>query len=163
MRLIFLTVMAFAAGTAAAAQEPPRSTAAQAGDTAARVATQPLQDLNLVRGEIPQELKAILDKPYDVSMLKTCADKREAVARLTKVLGPDIDSPQATARGQDPAEFALGAAESAASSLIPGRGLIRRVSGAEAADRQARAAVLSGQLRRAYIRGLARGTNCRIG
>jgi hypothetical protein len=160
----FLTMaFAIAAGFPVQAQEPPRSTAAQAGDTAARVATQPLQDLNLVRGEIPPELQAIVDRPYDVSMLKTCADKRQAVANLTKVLGPDIDSPEATARGQNPAEFALGAAESAATSLIPGRNLIRRVSGADAADRRVRAAVLSGQLRRAYIRGVARGTNCRIG
>lgn len=163
MKPLPLIVMLLLALDPALAQEPPRSTAAQAGDTAARVATQPLEDLNLVRGEIPPELQAIVDRPYDVSMLKTCADKRQAVANLTKVLGPDIDSSAATARGQSPAEFALGAAESAATSLIPGRNLIRRVSGAEAADRRVRAAVLSGQLRRAYIRGLARGTNCRIG
>lgn len=163
MKPMPLLVIALLALDPALAQEAPRSTAAQAGDTAARVATQPLQDLNLVRGEIPPELQAIIEKPYDVSTLRTCADKREAVANLTKVLGPDIDSPEATARDQNPAEFALGAAESAATSLIPGRSLIRRVSGAEAADRRVRAAVLSGQLRRAYIRGLARGTNCRIG
>lgn len=162
MKMILALTMSVFAATAIA-QEAPPSTAAAVGSAAGRVASQPLQDLNVVRGEIPPVLVAIMAKPYDVSALQTCAQKRTAVAELTKVLGPDIDSPQATAGGNNPAEFALGAAESAASSLIPGRSLIRRVSGAEAADQRARAAVLAGQLRRAYIRGLARGTNCQIG
>lgn len=161
MKSIFV-LAALVSATTSVAQETPRSTAEQVGDTASRVATQPLQDLNVSGNNIPPELQAIIDRPYDISMLKTCADKRKAVAELTKVLGPDIDSPQATARGQSPSEFALGAAESAATSLIPGRSLIRKVSGADAAERRLRAAILAGQLRRAYIRGNARGTNCQI-
>jgi hypothetical protein len=158
-----LVLVTLASATVLSAQQPSRSTAEQVGDTAGRVVTQPLQDLNVSGNNIPPELQAIIDRPYDISMLRTCADKRKAVAELTKVLGPDIDSPQATARGQSPSEFALGAAESAATSLIPGRSLIRKVSGADAAERRLRAAILAGQLRRAYIRGNARGTNCQIG
>jgi hypothetical protein len=150
------------AGPAMAQEANPKSDLDKVGDSAERMATKPLKDLNLMKDEIPPEIQKILDAPYDISKLKTCAQLKDAVKRLTAVLGPDIDSPQATKKGQDPGEFALGAAESVVGSLIPGMGLIRKISGAEAAERRAKAAVLSGQLRRAYIKGYAKARNCKI-
>jgi hypothetical protein len=145
-----------------APEKPKEGAIDKVGDSAERMATKPLKDLNLMKDEIPPEIQAIMAKPYDIGKLKTCADKKNAVKRLTEVLGPDVDSPQATKNGQNPAEFALGAAESVVGSLIPGMGLIRKISGAEAAEKKAKAAVLAGQLRRAYIKGVAHATGCKV-
>lgn len=145
-----------------APEKPKDDTVDKVGDSAERMATKPLKDLNLMKDEIPPEIQAIMDRPYDIRKLKTCADKKAAVKRLTEVLGPDVDSKQAQKKGENPAEFALGTAESVVGGLIPGMGIIRKISGAEAAEKRAKAAVLAGQLRRAYIKGAASGQGCKI-
>jgi hypothetical protein len=100
-------------------------------------------------------------EPYSLKGLNGCADYAAAIKRLTAVLGPDVDSPEARAASGTSTEFVLGAAESVVSGLIPGMGIIRRVSGAAAAQRRAEAAVLAGQLRRAFLKGRASGRGCR--
>jgi hypothetical protein len=145
-----------------APEKPKESGIDKVGDSAERMATKPLKDLNLMKDEIPPEIQAIMNRPYDISKLKTCADKKNAVRRLTEVLGPDVDSAQAQKKGENPAEFALGAAESVVGGLIPGMGIIRKISGAEAAEKKAKAAVLAGQLRRAYIKGYAKAQGCKV-
>jgi hypothetical protein len=163
MKTWYVLAMGLVLATPAMAQETkPKSDIDKVGDSAERMATKPLKDLNLMKEEIPSEIQKILDKPYDISKLKTCAQLKGAVRNLTEVLGPDIDSAQATKKGQDPGEFMLGAAESVVGSLIPGMGLIRKISGAEAAERRAKAAVLAGSLRRAYIKGYARAKGCKV-
>jgi hypothetical protein len=163
MKTWYILALGLVLATPAMAQETkPKSDLDKVGDSAERMATKPLKDLNLMKEEIPAEIQKILDKPYDISKLKTCAQLKGAVRNLTEVLGPDIDSVQATKKGQDPGEFMLGAAESVVGGLIPGMGLIRKISGAEAAERRAKAAVLAGSLRRAYIKGYAKARNCKV-
>lgn len=163
MKIRHMVALGLALGTSAVAQETnPKSDIDKVGDSAERMATKPLKDLNLLRDEIPPEIQKIIDRPYDISKLKTCAQLKKAVRELTDVLGPDVDSAQATRKGQNPGEFALGAAESVVGGLIPGMGLIRKISGAEAAERRAKAAVLAGQLRRAHIKGYAKARGCKV-
>ncbi|KPF74963.1 hypothetical protein IP88_07545 [alpha proteobacterium AAP81b] len=133
------------------------------GETAKEIAVQPLKDLNIKQDKIPPELLAILDAPYDISGLKTCPALRGEVARLTSVLGPDVDSAEVGRKKgkQSASEFVLDGAKMAAGSLIPFSGLIRKVSGAEAAERRTQAAILAGHIRRAYIKGNLRARNCR--
>jgi hypothetical protein len=132
------------------------------GNSAENIATKPLKDLNLMTDEIPPEVLAIMNDPYSLQGIKGCGQYKAAIERLTDVLGPDVDSAAATKKGQSAGEFALGAAESVAGSLIPGAGLIRKLSGAEAAQKKAQAAVLAGQLRRAYLKGSARAKGCKV-
>lgn len=149
--------------TMAQVQKEPQSDLDKIGDSAERMATKPLKDLNLIKPKTPQEIKAILEEPYNISKLKTCAQKKAAEARLTEVLGPDIDSAEArNKKGKNPGEFALSMGESAVGSLIPGMGLIRKITGAEAEQKRAEAAVLSGMLRRAYIKGAGRARGCKF-
>ena len=165
---IRMAVMALGLCVAAPAlsQSPPpqnQSDMDKLGDSAERMATKPLKDLNIIKPKTPQEIKEILADPYDIGKLKTCAQKKGAVRRLTELLGPDVDSAEArNKKGQNPGEFALSAGESVVGSLIPGMGLIRKITGAEAEQKRAQAAVLSGQLRRAYIKGAARAKGCKI-
>ena len=162
LRLAALLAMGAAAGAMAQEAAPSRSTAGQVRDSAGRIVTQPLRDLNVVRDTIPPELASVMAEPYSLAGVRTCADYKAEIGRLTAVLGPDVNSAQAAAASGTPADYALGAAESVAGSLVPGMGIVRRVSGADAAQRQAQAAVLAGQLRRAFLTGRASGRGCRI-
>lgn len=148
----------------AAAQQPapPRSTASQAADSAGRMAMQPLRDLNLVRDGIPPELEAMMDNPYSLKGLRGCPDYAREIGRITAMIGPDVDSPQARAAPGTSTEFVLGTAESVVGGLIPGMGIVRRVSGADAARQRAQAATLAGSLRRAFLKGRASGRGCRV-
>lgn len=166
-RTIFC-ILALAAATPLAAQTPApatapaRSTAGQAADSATRVAKAPLNDLNLTGNTIPPEILAIMDDPYSLKGLRGCADYAREIAGITRIIGPDVDSAEARAASGTSTEFVLGAAESAVMSLIPGRGIVRRVSGADAAQKRAQAATLAGQLRRAFLKGRASGLNCKL-
>jgi hypothetical protein len=141
---------------------PPASDIDRVGDTLETMGEKPLKDFNLMRDKIPPELLAVMDRPYDLRGIGGCAGYKNAVNRLTAVLGPDVDSPKVTGQKQSASEVVLGGAETVVGGLIPGTGLIRKISGAEAAQKKAQAAVLAGSLRRAYIKGMARAKGCRI-
>lgn len=144
------------------AQAPPP--AAEKGDKLERaaeaVATRPARDLNLVKDKIPPLLLRIMDAPYDIRTLRTCAALRGEVSRLTAVIGPDVDSAEVRRKKgkQSASEFILDGVSSI--SFIPFSGLIRKISGAEAEQRRAQAAVLAGHIRRAYIKGNLRTRGC---
>lgn len=131
------------------------------GNTAQNIVEKPLKDLNVSKEKIPPQLESIMQRPYDLTGLKTCADFASAIKKLDAVLGPDVDAVK-QAKGETASEMVLGAAESAAGGLIPGTGIIRKVSGAEAAEKKAKAAVFAGSLRRAYLKGSANAKGCKV-
>jgi len=131
------------------------------GKSAGNMVEKPLKDANIIKDEIPPELLAIMERPYSMGGLKTCAQFTAEIGKLTKVLGPDVDAVK-TKKGETATETMLGAAESVVGGLIPGTGLIRKLSGAEKAEEKAKAAVLAGSLRRAYIKGYATAKGCKI-
>lgn len=159
---IGLALALLVAGPAGAQEQQERSGIDKVGDTAERVAEQPLRDLNLMKAKIPPELAAISAEPYSLAGVRTCAQLAAAIGTMNRVLGADVDSAAARNAKETPAEFALGAGASVAGSFIPGGGLIRKISGAEAQQKRAAAAVLSGQVRRAYLKGTARAKGCRV-
>jgi hypothetical protein len=55
---------------------------------------------------------------------------------------------------------ALTVASGAASDVIPFRGWIRKLSGAEQHDRYVQAAITAGAVRRAYLKGLGEAKGC---
>lgn len=151
-----LIVLALLATAPAAAQS-----AEDVGRTAKDIVTSPLRDVNIVREEIPPLLAESSKDPYSLKGLRTCSQLTKEIARLDEVLGPDVDKVRPK-EGQSVGEAALDLTEGLATGLIPGRGIIRRVSGAEAHDRRVRAAVLAGNLRRAYLKGYAKARDCKL-
>ena len=121
-----------------------------------------LERSSAVMGEVAPEVERIMAAPYDLTGLRTCAQYKTAVGKLTAVLGPDVDSPQTQKSDKSPAEVALGLGESAAGGIIPFSGVIRRLSGAEARQKYAQAAIYAGSVRRAYIKGTARAKGCKV-
>ena len=160
--IVVASLLPIAAATAQTASKP-KSDVDKVMDTGENIVEKPLKDMNLVKTEIPPELQAIMNAPYDIKGITTCAQIADAIKRLDAKLGPDVDSAAArAAKGQSSTEFALSGAETLAGGLIPGSGLIRKISGAEAAQKKAAAAVLAGSLRRAFLKGTGRAKGCKV-
>ena len=130
--------------------------------TATNIVERPLKDLNIVKAKIPPGLAAISTRPYATTGLKSCRHYAAAINAMTVILGPDVDSPAVEAKGNKPAEFVLDSTESLIGDLLPGGGIIRKLTGAEAAQKRLVAAVYAGGLRRAYLKGAARAKGCKV-
>lgn len=129
--------------------------------------TAPARDLNMLRTKIPQVLLDALEDPYKRPSPATCAEITALVRSLNVALGADIDEPASDDdrdlidKGRDVAEdTALGMVAGAAQDLIPLRGWVRRLSGAERHDRLVRAAITAGGIRRGYLKGLGESKGC---
>lgn len=162
---------------AASAQAAPPEAAAGPASTAAsapamegrlgQAAVAPLNDLNLLRAEIPEVLRAARRAPYEAPAELTCARLADEVQRLDAVLGADLDTP-ATAtnpslieRGSDAAgDAVVGAVRNTTEGVIPFRGWVRKLTGAERSAREAAAAIAAGTVRRAYLKGLGQALRC---
>jgi hypothetical protein len=125
--------------------------------TAQDVVETPATDLNLKKDEIPQLLLAAQERPYSLRGLGSCQQIGAAIVQLDGVLGEDIDLPQSENRRTSPGRVA----QSVVGSLIPFRGIIREVSGANAHDRALRTAILAGVARRSFLKGIGQGKGCR--
>lgn len=127
----------------------------------------PLRDVNIVRTKIPRVLLEAMDDPYRRPDKADCRSLIALVQPLDVALGEDIDrTPPAENedlmdRGRKAAGgAALGAVASAAQDMIPMRGWVRKLTGAERHDRLVQSAVASGAVRRAYLKGLGEARGC---
>lgn len=137
--------------------------ASSSQDKVATAATTPLSDINVVRADIPDVLKAAAAAPYAPPADASCPGIAAGIRALDEVLGPDLDAPHTTGnpglldRGED---AATGALQRTAEGVIPFRGWIRKLSGAERYARQVSAAITAGGVRRGFLRGLAAAKAC---
>lgn len=161
----FAIAAALISSATALAQVPPadkpQSDLDKIGDTMENIGTKPLKDFNLIKPEIDEGLERIMAEPYSLAGIKTCSQYNAAIGRLTYVLGPDVDSPAFKKKAKTPAEQALSLGESAAGSIIPFSGVIRRLTGAEAKQNYAKAVIYAGSVRRAYLKGRASAKGCK--
>jgi len=121
------------------------------------VALLPLADLNLSRDEIPPILVQAKASPYGSDGLTDCTAVRSAIGDLDAVLGEDFDMPGVAPAGG--LEFGK-VARSVVGMLIPYRGVIREVSGANAHAKTFKEAIVAGMMRRAYLKGLGQAMDC---
>lgn len=126
-------------------------------------ATTPLSDLNVVRADIPDVLRAAAAAPYAPPADTSCPALVADIRALDEVLGPDLDAPSGKGgpslleRGED---AATGALQRTAEGVIPFRGWVRKLTGAERYAKQVSAAITAGGVRRGFLRGLAAGKAC---
>lgn len=157
--LILIPIVCLAAGCATGPQ--PR-VAGQPTDLNDAVAS-PLYDINVLKTKIPVVLLEARDRPYQMPAPLTCREIASLIEPLDEALGPDLDLPPSD---ENPSlldrsgNLATGAVQGAAESLIPLRGWVRRLSGAEQHDRLVREAIVAGGVRRAFLKGLGRAGNC---
>jgi hypothetical protein len=124
----------------------------------------PFRDVGLIRPEIPLLLRN-LQYPYATATLTDCAAVSREIAQLDGVLGPESYQPGPNRNVWDRSgdfveEQAIQAAEDTAADLIPFRSWVRRISGANRAERDALRAVANGQQRRTFLRGYGASLGC---
>ncbi len=167
MRKLILTLAALPLLAACATPAPPPGrivTSDQANRSGlAGAAAAPLRDVNLMRTEIPSVLLDALADPYQRPRPFTCAEYAALVRPLDDALGPDFDVPAAndTSLVRKANDAALGGAASVAQDIVPFRGWVRRLSGAQRHDALVSAAITAGAARRAYLKGLGEAKNCK--
>ena len=153
------------------------TTAQKTGDAAGRAiettgsgltdaALSPLEDLNLRKQEIPPILVE-LDWPYELPDPVSCEAIEREVIELSAVLGPDIDFPppddersRVDWAADESADAALGFVAGEARSLIPFRGILRELTGANDHASAILRAYRMGQTRRAYLKGIGSSLDC---
>lgn len=146
--------------------------AACAAPDTARVtdaATAPLGDLNLVRAPIPVLLAEAQRRPYLVPVDPSCNALAAEVRSLDEVLGADLDAPPSASnpglieRGTHTVgDAAVGALRGAAEGLVPYRGWVRKLTGAERYSKDVAAAIAAGTVRRAFLKGMSAARGCAV-
>jgi len=129
------------------------------GQRAGQAARQPLEDFNVAKDEIPAKLIAIQDDPYAMKNMRTCYQIGSEVAELNDVLGADVDSSDEAKRKT--VDTAIDVGGGLISGLVPFRGLVREVSGANAAEKRYQRALYSGISRRSFLKGLGQAKGCK--
>jgi hypothetical protein len=139
-----------------------------AGAEIGQAATAPLSDLNIVRADIPQALRnaqkgGAYARPADTACPALVAE----VEALDAALGNDLDhaadenKPGALQRGAGAVGgAAVGALRGAAEDVVPFRGWVRKLTGAERYSKEVAAAIEAGTVRRAYLKGLGESLAC---
>lgn len=125
--------------------------------------TAPLADLNVLKTEIPPLLLESQTAPYQLPTDTSCSALRQSVADFDAVLGSDpaLDEDSLYAKGKSELRSAaFSTLRKTSQGVIPFRGWVRKLSGAERHSKAVQQAIRSGHQRRAFIRGLLVGQGC---
>lgn len=154
-------LLAVVVGLSACASRP------DAGARVGSAATAPLNDLNLVKDKIPGVLLEAQAAPYKAPADSSCAGLRAVIHPLDEALGPDIDTPvprneqgMAEKGGEVLGDAAVDALKRTAEGLLPFRGWLRKLSGAERYSKEVASAVMAGRARRAFLKGMGAAQSC---
>lgn len=130
-------------------------------------ATSPLNDLNLIQTKIPAVLAEAQNQPYAIPTEFSCNSLATEIQDLDSALGPDIDAsatgfnPGLIERGTNAAKkSAFSTLQSSSESIVPFRGWVRKLSGAEKYSRKVAASIAAGIIRRAFLKGLKASKDC---
>ncbi len=132
----------------------------------------PFEDIGVKKQSIPEKLQQIIDNPYSLPPRPTCESVKTEIVELDNLLGPDVCTPSNqtgmpnSAKGEyveQGAGFARDQAVGMVSgkvNIIPFRGVVRRISGAEKHVKLVERAYQAGKLRRAFLKGLLASGGC---
>ena len=111
--------------------------------------------------EVPPKLLAIQGSPYSLAGLGKCAAIVGEINELDTVLGPDVNEQVDKDRAKKREETAGRVAGTVAGGIIPFRGLIGEVTGANAERRRYAFAVYAGTVRRGFLKGVGLERGCK--
>lgn len=116
---------------------------------------QPIKDVNLMKDPIPAKLIAIQDHPYDLENMRGCRALEIEIAQLDSILGPDINQLSEKSLTEKREKGVSRVAGSIIGGLIPFRGVVRELTGANAAKERFLKAIAAGNARRSFLKGVA--------
>ncbi|MBC6981931.1 hypothetical protein [Caulobacter sp. 17J80-11] len=126
----------------------------------AGAATQPLQDFNIQKVEVPKVLLDARADTYRAPPLD-CEGLTKEIEALDAALGADLDVEPAKGDENPTMEIVEGAVRGLSTGWIPFRGAIRQVTGASAHAAKVEQAVVAGAVRRGYLKGVGEKAGCK--
>lgn len=130
-------------------------------------ATTPLSDLNLIRSKIPPVLLEAYEAPYEVPDDQSCEALAASIAELDEVLEPNGKEADAEKKeslvakgGSKASEATVDALRNTVEGLVPFRGWVRKLSGAERYSKLVADSVVAGLIRRGFLRGIKVARKC---
>lgn len=124
--------------------------------------TQPAKDVNLKQQEIPARLLEIEKAPYDLTGISGCRTISTEIVSLRPMLGPDVNEGYELSRTEKRERSVSRVAGGMLASFIPFRGVVREVTGANAAEQRYQQALAAGFARRSFLKGIAHNQGCKI-
>lgn len=125
-------------------------------------AATPLNDFNLGNAPIPEVLKIAQRSPYAAPASQECLSLAADIAAFDAVLGPDVDNADAVGKkdGDIVGDEAANALQRTAEGIVPFRGWIRKLTGAEKHSNAVAAAIAAGTMRRGFLKGIRFARDC---
>jgi len=127
---------------------------------AEKAVMQPAKDVNLRKDKIPVQLLEIQRAPYDLTDIDGCRAIAAEITSLRPLLGPDVNEDPKITRAEKRERSVSRIAGGFLGGLIPFRGVLREVTGANAERRRYRAAYAAGFARRSFLKGYAHSQGC---
>lgn len=127
-----------------------------AAPSAEDVATTPLSDLNIRKNKVPAILVRAQSAPYSLAGMARCPAIQREVGQLNGVLGEDVDSARKRGKAVIPGKVA----QDIVGGIIPFRGVVREITGANAESRALQQAIYAGFARRAFLKGVGLQKGC---
>ncbi len=121
---------------------------------------QPLRDVNLKKDKIPERLLQIESDPYNLDYVDGCRTLVSEIVSLFPILGPDVNEIQLQSDTEMREKSASRIAGGIIGGLIPFRGVVRELTGANAHERDYRTALSAGFARRSFLKGIATAEGC---
>ena len=156
LRPALMALLVLGGGLAACASQPMPKPGQE--DGMSRAVQQPMRDLSLIRDRAPPALQRAVAQPYDKDEIKTCPQVIHEIAELDSTLGPDLKPGDKPGSGLSVGGLAGDLVSGAVG--LPFRGILRQVTGAEQRDKELRAAVLAGMVRRGFLKGRLAEMSC---
>jgi hypothetical protein len=122
--------------------------------------TQPAKDVNLKKVKIPEQLLEVQKNPYDLTGLDACVAINAEIGILDPLLGPDVNDITEFSRTEKRERGVSRVAGGLLGSLIPFRGVVRELTGANKADRLYFRALSAGNARRSFLKGYGLSRGC---
>lgn len=163
LALLVPALMVPALAVAAPRPDGPLQTPDTAGQaTAGIAAAAPMHDMNLMSQKIPPLLMAVMADPYAQPASLDCGALASQVSALDAVLGDDFDAvvDEDNSKEARRARTAREGLHAGSEALLPFSGFVRKLSGAEQHDKLVLDAIMSGDTRRAYLKGLGEARGC---
>jgi len=105
--------------------------------------------------EVPQLLKDIKSDPYRAPGAPVCDTVPVEIRQIGELIGPDLDD-QAKPDEKSLASRGVNLAR----GMVPYRGVVRMVTGANKKDDELRDAIMAGYARRGFLRGVQLNLKC---
>jgi len=160
--LILLATAFLLSSGCATVPRPARDTPSESvsdPDKMGRMGRSALGDFNFGRDNIPEVLLRAVDHTYSPLATRDCATLGTEILALDSILGPDIDLLKAADKKH---EYVSNVVVGAIRGMVPFRGVLRVLTGADRRDRRIAEAIVAGITRRGYLKGLGEAKSCPV-